>query len=400
MLLPHRFTIYVLGDVIQLFLVTLIGMTTFIMLGLVLHQLYSEGLGLSVFTQMLPYASVMSLQFAIPATLLFSVCTVFGRLSADNELVAVKSAGISPMRIIQPTLIFALLMSPLAVWMNDMAVSWGSPGIKRIVLNSLEEIVYAKLRAHRSYTSQQGLTIYVQDVEDRWLIRPRITIYGSGDSPTQKIDAAKARLSLNPTNESLTIELIDYEFYSENKIYLHGGKAPFSYELPLSKAAQKNSPSASASFVSLRDMGNRRRQLESEMDESRVQMLTRCSLALASGRLSMLHDAPSNTSRYAIEDGVYKMQRLRAEPWRRWAQGFSCLCFVWLGIPLAILRKSADYTATFGFCFLPILLLYYPLFIVGVDQSKSGEWHPSAPWLANGVLLIVGAWMMRKVYCE
>jgi len=313
---------------------------------------------------------------------------------------AVKSAGISPLRIIKPTLIFALLMSPLAVWMNDVAVSWGSPGIKRVVLHSLEEIIYSKLRTHRSYTSQQGFAIHVQDVDDRWLIEPTIIKYGDGQSKTQTITAAKARLTLNPTNESLTIELVDYESDSENRLYFNGGKDSIALELPLSKAAQKNSTEVSASFTSLRDMGGRKRQLVSETENRQLQLLKRSSLALASGRLSILSDAPSNDHRSFLGESVVRMNRLNAEPWRRWAQGFSCFCFVWVGIPLAILRRSADYAATFGVCFLPILLLYYPLFMLGVDQSKSGQWHPSSPWIANSVLLVVGAWMLRKVYCE
>ncbi len=400
MFFPQRFTIYVLGDVVQLFLVTLFGMTTFMMVVLVLHQLYSEGLGFGVFTQLLPYATVMSLQFAIPATLLFSVCTVYGRISADNEIMAIKSAGISPMRIIKPTLVFALLMSPLAVWMNDIAVSWGNPGIRRVVLHSLEEIIYSKLRTHHSYTSQQGFAIHVQDVDDRWLIGATIIQYGNGQSKTKTIVAAKARLSLNSANESLTIELVEYESDSENKLYFNGGKDSISFELPLSKAAQKTSTDVSASFISLRDMAGRKRQLVTETELRKAQLLTRSSVALASGRLSLLNDVASNNHRLFLDESVVRMNRLNAEPWRRWAQGFSCFCFVWVGIPLAILRRSADYAATFGACFLPILLLYYPLFMVGVDQSKSGDWHPSSPWLANAVLLVVGAWMTRKVYCE
>lgn len=400
MFFPNRFTIYVLGDVIQLFLVALLGMTTFIMLGLVLSKLWTEGLGFGVFTQLLPYASVISLQFAIPATLLFSVCTVYGRIAADNEVVAIKSAGISPLQIIKPTLIFAFLVSPLAVWINDLAVSWGSPGILQVVLHSMEEIIYRKLSTHHSYTSQQGFAIHVHGVEDRWLIKPTITMYGSGETRHRIIRAEKARISLNASNKSLTIELVNYESDSGSEFYFNGGKDSIAIELPLSKAAARNASEASASFISLRDMGSSKRQLEAESDRHRMQQLTRCSMALASGRLSMLHDLVSHDHRVFLNGSVERMHRLNAEPWRRWAQGFSCFCFVWMGVPMAILWRSADYMATFGICFLPILLLYYPLFMLGVDQSKSGAWHPSSPWLANVVLLVVGSWMLRRVYCE
>ncbi len=63
--------------------------------------------------------------FALPATLLFAVCAVYGRIAADNEVLAVKAAGVPPMRIMTPTLIIGFLFSPLAVWMMDLAVSWG-----------------------------------------------------------------------------------------------------------------------------------------------------------------------------------------------------------------------------------------------------------------------------------
>lgn len=396
---PTRFTTYVLNDILQLFLLSLAGMTTFIMLGLVVHQLIAAGLGPEALTQLLPYASVMSLQFAVPATLLFSVCTVFGRLSADNEFIAIKSVGISPWRIIQPTLILAILLSPVAVWINDLAVSWGTPGINRVVLNSLEEIVYRVLRANRSYTSQQGFQIHVKDVQDRWLISPTIILYPSGPSTPLTITAEKANIRLNPANESLTIQLVNWE--SKSEFNFDGGKgAVDELELPLTKAAQRPSSASSASLVALRDINSQSKLIREELGQHESELLTRSSMALVSGRLGLVHDTHAQKNRAFVDEAKIRIQRLQAEPWRRWAQGFSCLCFVWVGIPMAILRRSADYTATFGACFLPILLIYYPLFMIGVDKAKSGQWHPFAPWLANVVLFLFGAYLMRKVYRE
>ena len=60
------------------------------------------------------------------------------------------------------------------------------------------------------------------------------------------------------------------------------------------------------------------------------------------------------------------------EPQRRWANGLSCLCFVLIGAPMAILMRNADFLTSFFVCFVPILLMYYPLMIVGVDQAKLG----------------------------
>ncbi|MFN9915045.1 MAG: hypothetical protein ACK53L_20820, partial [Pirellulaceae bacterium] len=98
----------------------------------------------------------------------------------------------------------------------------------------------------------------------------------------------------------------------------------------------------------MREIGTKKRELEHELNQRQSRSLTRHSLALATGRLAWLQDNSSDEHRRFVEDGERRMQRLRAEPWRRWAQGFSCFSFVWLGIPLAIQRRSADYIATFG----------------------------------------------------
>ena len=53
--------------------------------------------------------------------------------------------------------------------------------------------------------------------------------------------------------------------------------------------------------------------------------------------------------------------------------------------------------STFGICFIPILLFYYPLLIYGVDRSKAGAFPPISVWLANVVLIAWGLWVLRNV---
>jgi len=400
MLWPQRFTRYILTDILQLFSVALIGMTSVIMLGLIVQRLVTAGVSFSALTQLLPYTSIISLQFAVPATMLFAVCTIYGRISADNEITAVKSIGVSPWRVIYPTLIFAFLMSPIAVWINDTAVSWGIPGIQKVGLHSLEEIVYTALRTNRSFVSEQGLTIHVHDVQGRWLMYPTISIYGDAISEPQRISAEKARLQFKPEKESLTLELINWKSDNGAKWKLNGGPDKILIDLPLSKAAKRGTGERTASLVALRDIGTCREEIQTELDRRHSKLLTRSSISLVSGKTKLLYESLAYEHRGVVADGELRIKRLNAEPYRRWAQGFSCFFFVWMGIPLAIIRKSADYTATFAICFLPILLIYYPLFMLGVEKSKGGVWHPASPWIANVVLFLLGAWMMRRVYRE
>ncbi len=134
----RRFNFYIVWEVSKLFVVALVAFTSMIVLAGAVQQLLSQGLGPMAVLQLIPYILPISLQFAIPATLLFAVCSVYGRISADNEILAVMAAGVPPIRFIAPTLIASLLLSLFAVWLNDIAVSWGMPGINRIVMQSVE----------------------------------------------------------------------------------------------------------------------------------------------------------------------------------------------------------------------------------------------------------------------
>lgn len=59
-----------------------------------------------------------SMTFTIPWGFLTAVLLVFGRLSADNEVLALRSNGVSFTRIFLPVLAFALLMVGICFWIN------------------------------------------------------------------------------------------------------------------------------------------------------------------------------------------------------------------------------------------------------------------------------------------
>ena len=130
-------TRYLLFDLMKVFLLTLASMTAFVFLVMVGKEAVDNGLGLLPILRMLPYMLPQAMQFAVPGTMLLAVTTVYGRVAASNEMVAVKSLGISPLAMIWPTFILATCVSFFAVWLNDMAVSWGRNGVERVVLESV-----------------------------------------------------------------------------------------------------------------------------------------------------------------------------------------------------------------------------------------------------------------------
>ncbi len=146
-------TRYVLREVCQVFLVTLTALTTLMVLILTVREAINQGLGIVQIAQLLPYLLPNALMFAVPGTILFSVSSVYGRMSGSNEIVALKSLGLSPMLMLWPALAVAVVLSFTTVWLNDLSASWGYHGMARVVVNALEDIAYGMLRTHHAFST-------------------------------------------------------------------------------------------------------------------------------------------------------------------------------------------------------------------------------------------------------
>ncbi len=379
-----------------MFSLTLISMTMVISLMFVGQQLVAEGINYLTVVKLLPFIFLIALQYSVPATLLFAVCCVYGRLSADNEIVAIKSAGISPMRIFRPVWFLGLVVSLPSVWLNDQAVSWARPGMQQVVLRSIEEILYPALKTHKAYTSEKGFSIHVEDVQDRWLIKPTIWMFSGSGGQLITIQSEKARISVNLERDLLTLELVNshVDVNQDKQLILN---RPEVIELPLLQASKSGSASTSPSNYAMSEIPSELAMQKELNDRRREQLATNFSFAMGTGRYTSLNESLPNHLKNQIQETDKRVSKLKTEPMRRWSLGFSCLAFVWMGVPMAILIRSADYWWSFGLCFIPILLIYYPLFGLALELSKKGTWPAASLWLGNLVLAIVGAWLMRKI---
>ena len=99
------------------------------------------------------------------------------------------------MTILWPIFALSFLFSLLVVGLNDIAVSWGREGVKRVVLDSVEQIAYSMLRTSQTY-SGNGFSISVTRVDGHRLIGPTITIHDGDETLT--IVAEEAELTSMP----------------------------------------------------------------------------------------------------------------------------------------------------------------------------------------------------------
>jgi len=368
-------------------------MTAFILLVVVIREAVREGLGLATILRIVPYVFPVSMRLSIPTAALLAATVVYGRISADNELVAIKSMGVSPMVVVVPSLIIAFLISLGAVAVNDAAVWWGKPGLRRVVLASVKDIAYGMLRTRGSYSNSR-FSIIVRQVDGDRLIMPRLTLHGDHGDEDLVISAKEARLRSREDNHSLTIELIDSIIEGPDNVE---GANPQTMEREISLDQDEKSGNKSASDYALHEL-----PLEAERQSKRIDKLGRTLAAQASfdiitGNLHRFNGSTWRARQTDLDASHYRLNRLRLEPWRRWANGFSCLAFAIIGVPISLRLRNSDFITSFFVCFLPILVLYYPLFEVGVGRAKQGDLPPYAVWIGNLICLAVGLMILRRV---
>ncbi len=382
-------TRYLLREIGLIFLVTLVSLTLLmVMIGAVAEAL-KQGLGIVQIVQLLPYLMPNALMFAVPGTILFSVSSVYGRMSGANEVVALKSLGISPMAIIWPALILSVLLSFATVWLNDLAMSWGFNGMRRVVVDALEDIAYSMLREKKHF-GNDVFSVTVRGVSGHKLISPMFNL--RDDNGQSTIRAEWAELHSNPGSGVLTIELYNSHILMEGHNIEYTGIVEHDIRVNPDVGGD-----VSPSHMALAQMPSERiRQLE-VIETIKNRMTARAGFQMLTGEIDGLAGGDWDNDAKDLQHQKYRLYRIHTEPPRRWANGFSCLCFALVGSAMAIRMRNSDALTSFFLCFLPILLVYYPLLAFGVDRAKAGAITPYAVWLGNVILAVWGLWLLRRV---
>lgn len=390
-------TRHILLQLICWFVVWLGGLTVVLVVLGLLTEAIRMNLGLMPALRLIPYILPSMLSFAVPGAILFTCCQVYGRMSADNEVVATKALGISPLVLLAPALGLAFVLSLLGVVLNDVAFSWGHAGVQRVILQSVEEIAYGMLRTQKSYSNPR-FSIIVKEVRGRKLIRPIMSIQAGGGSAIWTVSAAEAELQSNLERNTLLLIMDDCEIDVAGARSVLPGRTVQEIPLALASASKRAQVEGVVpAHMPLSAIGDETKRQVIVIRELEQAAAADSALSLLSGQFADLSEVTWGHRRQELALARVRLNKLRTEPFRRWAAGFSSLCFVLVGAPLAIQMKRSDLMTTFACVFLPILVIYYPFFHYGFDQAKTGALPPYSVWAANFVMVGIGIWIMRRV---
>ncbi|MFY0626893.1 MAG: LptF/LptG family permease [Reichenbachiella sp.] len=85
-----------------------------------------KNLGIGVFGELMLYFSINMVPMALPLAVLVSSLMTYGKLGEHFELTAIKSAGISLVRVLLPTFVFVVLLAIGAFFFNNRVVPYAN----------------------------------------------------------------------------------------------------------------------------------------------------------------------------------------------------------------------------------------------------------------------------------
>ena len=162
---------YVIGEVTRSFGLALLTMTAIFVLFMVAAQARDIGLSPNDIMHLVPYVIPSTLPYTIPVSLLFAATVVYGRLAGDNEIIAIKTAGLSVWTVLMPTLILA---SALSLWLLYVSGGWiprCTHNAKLVLFKDTEDMFYKLLAKEREFNHPKWpFLIKVREVQGSKMI--------------------------------------------------------------------------------------------------------------------------------------------------------------------------------------------------------------------------------------
>lgn len=363
----------ILWDLIKVFLLALVAITGILLVAGIIAEATQQGLGPKQILAAIPLLIPSTLPYTIPATTLFAVCVVYGRLAADNEILAIRAAGANLFQVVVPALILGVGMTLVTMVLYFRIIPSTHHLLRNLVFRDAEELVYTVLRRYGVLQANgTPYSMYVRGVQGRKLLNPVFKHLAPDGTPDMVAHAKEADLRVNLTKKVLLLHMRWGEATSEN-----GDTGYFDdriWEVPLGENFGKPA------------VKRQREMLWEELVETRDTLKVRTD-ELADELAQLTEKYKSGTPTPAQQDylnGVaYTHKRTRAdylttevEMLMRVSLCLGCLCFILIGCPVGIWFSRSDFLSSFITSFLPVVLVYYPLMLCGAGLAREGKFNP------------------------
>jgi lipopolysaccharide export system permease protein len=392
----------IFAELVRVFLLALTTITALFLLAGLVAEATQRGLAPSQILTVIPLLVPNMLPYTVPATTLFATCVVYGRLAHDNEITAIKSAGVHLGRLVTPAIVLGMLTCGCTMALYWDFIPRTHLMLRTHVLNDVEEYLYGLLKRQGCLRHQKfDYSMWVRQVQGRRLIdvifKQRDRTKGGYRTVAR---AREARLHFEPSKNQLRIDMSYVSTYGENDSFTGNASEP-SYPMPLPESFLGADYLRRPTDMNYAEIFDHRATIAAEVAQAAdmVQNPPQLppGLAFTPHQFTEHNEALKNIYAAKLRENNLVDVEIHLRP----ALAVGCIIFVLVGAPVGIWFSRADYLSAFVSCFLPTVVTYYPLLLSGMNLAKEGKvpaWI--GLWGANVVVgigaLILYARLLRR----
>jgi lipopolysaccharide export system permease protein len=326
-----------------------------------LDLLVNHDVPLDLILSFIAYILPFSLTFTIPWGFLTAVLLVFGRLSAENELIALRSSGISVPRVAMPVFGLALCFVAVCLWINVYVAPAAQTKMQQAFYNIATSNPLSLFASDKVIDEFPGRKIYVGRNEGAQLYDLLVCEFNDDLQPTRVLHAQRGMLVTDLENKQVLMRLYDAQYEQ------HDDKTPDD----LTKISQATM--AETVFpIPLQQLYDKNKKRRGPSAMTVAELLKK--------------DAP----------GVDK-SALRTELSRRFSSGLASLAFGLFAVPLAITAHRRE--TSIGFMLsLGIAFFYFFLMILVDTVRDKPHLHPELLiWTPNLIFIGLGSYLFYRL---
>ena len=372
----RRLSLYVLRDFIGIFGISLFLITFVMCLGAIYKaiDILSKGIDFITVATFLINSIPYTLSYSIPISILFSTILLFGRLSADSELNAMKSSGLSLWQISSPLVLASVILSILCLLNNSVIYPKTHYENRALLKNIGVEDPIKLLDEGRFIRDFPGYMIYVgkkegSNIED--LVFYEIT---ESENKIKRTIRAKTGSIFN-NNEGLYLDVI------LNSVRIEMPDPAFPDD------ATKTHYIAADQFPIKLDISNM--SIRKEITKKRRNMTI--------DELINQIDYLNSTEIFDTTQVDREIARYRVHLHQRFHLALAPITFLLIGIPLGIRSHRRD-SALGMILSLLVMFLYYLLMIIADGLDQYINLYPwLIPWIGTILAQLGGLFMIHRM---
>lgn len=362
---------YLVSEILPPFFVGLLAFTIILLVGRMLklvELVVTRGVPLLQIAKLFSLILPTFLEMTVPMAFLLAILLGLGRMSNDQELLAMKASGVSPTQILWPAMAIALIIATATLALTVFARPAANFALKKELYNIAKSRIGTAIKEKVFNDDFPKILIYVEEIIPPGNTAQGVLIVDKRENSREDIILSKvARITTDEETNTLGLRLFDGSIYEREQ-----GRTGFSqtrfniYDFKLD----------------LDELVGPVRQKESGPKELPL--------------FDLLDSIEEKQSRgnSAIEERMELHQRI--------SFGFVPLIFCLLGVSLTLLPRASRANRSWGFMLCIFwLMAYYALLSLGKALGDKNILHPiPAVWLPNVIVAGIGMHFFRQALRE